>query len=189
MRPAAAITDRAKRYRANRNAPAGPRRCNFCASRNNVDVDHISGNEADEEPDNLMFLCRSCNARKAVTQARNRIGVRTRQYNPTRPATFEQFRNSALVLLGIEPGSPVVATELIRATSPQIRREYGERIARQMRNPEPDFKQYARAVSIHQRGAHDEGGKIIHATPPALRSSYARQIAEIKRERRGEVPF
>jgi hypothetical protein len=37
--------------------------------------------------------------------------------------------------------------------------EYAEIIANRMRNPEPDFKQYARAVSIHERGRHDEGGR------------------------------
>lgn len=189
MKPVSRITDRAKRYRAQRNKPNGPKRCNFCASRRNIDVDHISGKEADGEPANLMYLCRSCNARKAVTQARNKIGVRTSQYNPQRVPTFCQFRNAALVLLGSEPGDARIATALVRATPPQTRVEYGERIAGQMRNPAPDFKQYAMAVTIHQRGQHDEGGKIIHATPPALRSEYARQIAAIKSQRRGAVPF
>lgn len=190
MKPIHAITDRAKRYRANRNAPPGPRRCNLCASRKNVDIDHITGDESDESPDNLMYLCRSCNTRKAVIQKRNRIGIRTRQYNPQRPPTFCQFRNAGLVLVGDQPGDPAEATQLVRATPPKLRSEYGSRIAKGLRsNPDPDFKQYARAVSIHQRHQHDEGGKIIHATPPALRSAYARQIAGIKKERRGEVPF
>ncbi|HEX4309164.1 MAG TPA: HNH endonuclease signature motif containing protein [Acidobacteriaceae bacterium] len=183
------ITDRAKRYRAQRNKPAGPRRCNFCASRRNVDVDHITGNESDEEPENLMYLCRVCNTRKGLTQARNRIGVRTRQYNPQRAPGFVEFRNAALVLVGAEPGDVGVATALVRATPPDQRRKYAERIAAGMKNPDPDFRQYARAVAIHQRGAHDEGGAIIHATPPALRSRYAARIAAIKRQRRESVPF
>ena len=189
MKPASEITDRAKRYRANRQAPAGPRRCNFCASRQNVDIDHITGDEADDEPENLMYLCRPCNTRKGITQARNRIGTRTRQYNPQRGASFAQFRNAALVLIGAEPGDPGIATAAIRATSPATRLKYSERIAAEMRNPTPTFQQYARAVAIHQRGGHDEGGVIIHATPPAVRSRYASQIADIKRERRGSVPF
>ncbi len=57
----------------------------------------------------------------------------------------------------------------------------------------PTYEQYARAVSLHVRGAHDEGGAIIHATPPAKRSEYARRIAAEKRKRgthrRSEVPF
>jgi len=51
----------------------------------------------------------------------------------------------------------------------------------------PTFKQYARAVSIHERGAHDEGGAIIHATPRSKRIEYARRIAEAKGSRRREV--
>lgn len=57
----------------------------------------------------------------------------------------------------------------------------------------PTYQQYLRAVSIHQRGSHDEGGAIIHATPPELRAEYARRIAAEKRKRgthrRSEVPF
>lgn len=41
----------------------------------------------------------------------------------------------------------------------------------------PTLKQYAWAVSNHTREAHDEAGAIIHATPPALRSEYARAMA------------
>jgi hypothetical protein len=53
----------------------------------------------------------------------------------------------------------------------------------------PSFQQYAWAVSNHERGAHDEGGAIIHATPRSKRIEYARRIAEIKARKRGEVPF
>jgi hypothetical protein len=189
MKPSAEITDRAKRYRANQTPPTGPRRCNFCGSRRNVEIDHITGDESDGTPENLMYLCRPCNTKKGIIQARNRIGIRTRQYNPQRTATFAQFRHAALILIGAAPGDPATATAAIRATSPATRREYSERIAAQMRNPTPTFQQYARAVAIHQRGAHDEGGVIIHATPPAERSRYASQIADIKRQRRGSVPF
>jgi hypothetical protein len=186
-KPASQITDRAKRYRANASRPPGPRLCNFCASRKNVDVDHISGNEAEGEAENLMYLCRSCNTRKAVIQARNRIGVRTAQYNPQPKTSFREFQHSAAVLIGLRRGNAGDATALIRSTSPAKRAEYAARIAR---NPgPPDFRQYIHGVTIHQRGAHDEGGKIIHATPPALRSEYARQIAALKQQRRSDVPF
>jgi hypothetical protein len=181
------ITDRAKRYRANRIPLPGPRRCTFCASKKNIDVDHISGDESDGEIENLMYLCRRCNARKAITQARNRIGVRTAQFNPQPAPSFREFQHAAAVLLGLRRGDAAHATALIRATPPAKRAEFAARIAR---NPgPPDFKQYVHGVTMHQRGAHDEGGKIIHATPPELRSEYARQIAGIKARRRGEVPF
>lgn len=54
----------------------------------------------------------------------------------------------------------------------------------------PSFQQYAWAVSNHSRGAHDEGGAIIHATPRHKRIEYAKRIAEVKGgRRRDEVPF
>jgi len=65
----------------------------------------------------------------------------------------------------------------------------------QMNPPVPTFTQYARAVAIHTRNTHDEGGKIIHATPKRLRKEYAELIADLKRQRgtaggrRSEVPF
>lgn len=53
----------------------------------------------------------------------------------------------------------------------------------------PTFQQYAWAVANHERGAFDEGGAVIHATPRHKRIEYAQRIAETKRQRRGEVPF
>lgn len=180
------VTDRAKRQRANRIRLPGRRICNFCGRRKNIDVDHITGNESEGEAENLIYLCRSCNVTKGIIQARNRIGVRTRQYNPQPRSSFRDFRNAARVLQGMRTGDAAHATAVIRATPPEKRAEYAEQLAR---NPAPDFKQYVRAVVIHQRGVHDEGGRIIHATPPQLRSQYAREIASIKAGRRGEVPF
>jgi hypothetical protein len=180
------ITDRAKRYRAQRNKPPGPKRCNFCRSRKNVGIDHISGNESHGQPENLLYLCKSCNALKAVQQARNRIGVRTRQYNGRRPS-FSRYQNAVEVILGLSSGDVGEATDVIAITPPADRVTYAEKL-KLGRNP-PSFAQYAHGVSIHRRGAKDEGGAIIHATPPGTRSRYARQIAEIKRQRRGVVPF
>jgi hypothetical protein len=53
----------------------------------------------------------------------------------------------------------------------------------------PTFQQYAWAVSNHSRGAHDEGGAIIHATPKSKRIEYARRIASTRAERYDAVPF
>jgi hypothetical protein len=272
MKPVSQITDRAKRYRAQRNRPAGPKRCGFCASRENIDVDHIEGDEDDGEPENLMYLCRPCNTAKGITQARNRIGRRTAQYNPGKPRlhtadtlnqmisklhtkafkafpsspvqkeiqaeiarleemrrklkaeknpTFAQYVNAAQVLTGRSAGDARAATATIRATPAAKRQAYTDRIERAnpfrseaqrrkfyamlqrgeitaatMRKmqadnpapPPPTFAQYAFGVSIHTRGAHDEGGKIIHATPPAKRHQYAQEIARRKAERYS-VPF
>lgn len=177
------ITDRAKRYRANRNPPPGRKICTFCARRENVDIDHVNGDEGDDSPENKMFLCRPCNTQKGIVQARNRIGVRTRQFNPWKVPTFAEFKHSAAVLLGVAPGDVGEATERVRATPPEKRAAFAEKLAA---NPEPPtYAQYAHAVSIHDKKhhAHDEGGAIIHATPPALRSKYARQIASKKKKR------
>jgi hypothetical protein len=218
------ITDRAKRYRAQRSAPPGRKICNFCADKQNVGIDHISGREDDGDAENLMYLCKSCNTTKGIVQARHRIGIRTRQYNPMRVPTFTEFKEHAATLLGIGAGDPAEATAAIRSTPPATRSRYAEKIhaanpfksdAQRRKffamadrgeismatlrrfaagNPAaPTFQQYAHGVSIHSRGAHDEGGAIIHATPPALRRKYAQQIAQTKRERgtdrREDIPF
>ena len=52
----------------------------------------------------------------------------------------------------------------------------------------PSFAQYAWAVSNHSRGAHDEGGAVIHATPKHKRIEYARRIAAGK-SRSNPWPF
>lgn len=195
MKPARQITDRAKRYRANRNPPPGKKRCQFCASRKNVDIDHVSGHEYDDSRANKMYLCRSCNTRKGIVQARNRIGTRTRQYNPQPSPSFGAYCSAARILTGETPGDVAAATATIQATTPERRAAFADRIA--AANPAPTFEQYIHGVTTHKRGAHDEGGAIIHATPPALRSRYAGEIAAIKQKRgtgrrtaaRDEVPF
>lgn len=184
MKPASAITDRAKRYRANRVQLPGKKLCNFCGAKRNIDIDHVTGDETDGELKNLIRLCRSCNTRKGVVQARNKIGVRTRQYNPWKVPTFTQFKQHVRVLLGIDKGDAGKATAAIYATPPDTRANYAERIERNRAKNPPTFGQYAHAVSIHRRGARDEGGAIIHATPKNLRHRYAMKIAKIKRDRR-----
>lgn len=203
MRPVQLITDRAKRYRANAAPPPGPRRCNFCASRRNVDIDHITGNESHGAPRNLIYLCRSCNGKKANVQKRQGIGKRTRQYNPEIDAEFATpdfaaFVDAIKILRGDEKGNARSAAEIILSTPAEDREQFGDLIelatkANPRCNPRqpPTFEQYIAAASIHvQRprgtpsgsGPHDAGGAIIHATPKALRSEYARQIAQIKRQ-------
>ena len=187
MRPVELITDRAKRYRANRNPPEGPRRCGFCWASNPRDIDHIDGDEGNGAPNNLQYLCRSCNTKKGITQARAKVGKRTRQRNPApvKPLRYAEYLRAVEVLRGDRPGDVSTAAARLQATNSQQRQAYAARRAE--RNPAPTFGQYARAVSIHQRGAHDEGGAIIHETPASLRSQYAREIA--RRKRASQVPF
>jgi hypothetical protein len=196
LRPVDLITDRAKRYRANASPPAGPRICNFCSAAKARDIDHIDGDESNGDPSNLQYLCRTCNASKAAVQANAGEGKRTAQYNPSFKPTFRQYVDAVLVLRGDHPGNAAKAARVLQATTPARREDFRHRITA-ARNPEPSspsYPQYAYAVAIHQRGAHDEGGKIIHATPAADRSKYARQFAASKRKKsrmtsRGDVPF
>jgi hypothetical protein len=134
------VTDRAKRYRAQKNV-TGPRKCCMCGSLENLGVMHLDGNEDHGEPKNLAWGCKSCNGILAAAFKKAGIGKPTNQYNPA----------SGTV---------------------------------------PTYQQYAWAVSNHSRGAHDEGGAIIHATPKKKRIEYARQIAakagRTKRERHAD---
>ena len=45
--------------------------------------------------------------------------------------------------------------------------------------------EYAAAAVRHQRGAHDEGGKVIHQTSKEKRREYAAQIWELRHQRYG----
>jgi hypothetical protein len=76
------ITDRALRYRANRQPPPGPRICCLCGATRNVEVGHVNGHEEDTAAANLLWTCRGCNVRCGNTLRRAGIGRLTRQYNP-----------------------------------------------------------------------------------------------------------
>lgn len=78
------LTDRALRYRANRNAPEGPKVCAFCGSQKQIMVGHLDGHESHNTPDNLVWTCRSCNTLHGNALKRARMGRRTAQFNPTK---------------------------------------------------------------------------------------------------------
>ena len=101
---------------------------------------------------------------------------------------LREWRNAVSVLRGDSSGSPFKAARVIRSTPIARRYQYLDQSMRS--NPDvPSFAQYAWAVSQHVRGAYDEGGAIIHATPKSKRREYADRIADIKRGKREEVPF
>jgi hypothetical protein len=75
------VTDRALRYRAQRNV-TGPKRCVICGSTRNIDVMHLDGNESHGEPENLAYGCRSCNGKLAAAFKAAGMGRPTNQYNP-----------------------------------------------------------------------------------------------------------
>lgn len=178
------VTDRALRYRARRNPPPGPKLCHYCGSRRNIEVEHINGHEEDTSPENLLWACRSCNTRKGAYFARQGIGRKTRQYNPLTIAgarTLREWLNAARSALGAGGSLAAhAAIDKLRATNPEKRAEFAAAIAKARKNPEPTFEQYLYAIANHTRGAHDEGGAIIHATSKATRSKYAREIARAR---------
>ncbi|MBZ5536868.1 MAG: HNH endonuclease [Acidobacteriia bacterium] len=95
-------------------------------------VDHCDGDEWNDSPENLRWLCKSCNTRLGIAMARAGQGRKTRQYNP--------------------PGAENLA-------------------------------QYVQAAVTHQRGAHDEGGRVIHETSTRKRQEFAQEIWRRRRRR------
>lgn len=123
------VTDRALRYRAQANAPDGPKVCGFCGSRKNIDLEHINGHEEDSSPENLMYACRSCNTQKGIHFANVGLGRRTRQYNPAGGArSLGQWLTAVLSAKGEGSMDTAAAVEMIRNTSPAKRSEFAQQI-------------------------------------------------------------
>jgi len=78
------LTDRAKRYRAQKSTTLGRKQCGFCGSRRNVEVHHVNGDEDDGDDRNLMWACRKCNTKIGVLMKNAGVGRRTVQYNPSK---------------------------------------------------------------------------------------------------------
>lgn len=137
FRPANSITDRAKRYRANRNIEPRQKNCFACGKPNPRDVHHIDGNESHGDPGNLTKACRSCNVRIANTMRRAGLGKKTRQYNPSkrRPSSkgdgarsLGAYLSAVQIVRGDQPGNVTSAVKTLRATTPGQRSEYARRI-------------------------------------------------------------
>ena len=125
-KPVSRITDRAKRYRAQK-AIRGPRRCVLCGARGRLDVMHLDGDESHGEPENLAYGCRSCNTRLAHAFKRIGAGVRTRQYNPSSGVpTFGQY---IWAVTHHTRRSHDEGGAIIHATPKSKRIEYAQRIA------------------------------------------------------------
>ena len=77
MKPSSQITDRAKRYRANNVMEDWPKVCMFCGSTKDLGVDHLDGFEENGEPENLLWLCRSCNQLKSAVYKKAGMGRRS----------------------------------------------------------------------------------------------------------------
>lgn len=158
-KPVSAITDRAKRYRANTPEcrPNSPRRCELCGSRRFLVVDHRDGDESNGSPGNLRYLCKRCNTALGAEMAMAGKGTRTRQYNPMPVASlFEvaegirlasetvperrpnpvfgasspaEYLAAIAVLEGSLPGDSVTARRLVHNTPAAIRAQAQEHAA------------------------------------------------------------
>lgn len=146
------VTDRALRYRANQTPPEGPKLCAFCGDKTNVEVGHLDGHEENNDQDNLIWTCRSCNVIAANTLRNARMGRLTHQYNPSGGATNigewmqavgaitpHKGRRYSGKNYGLTSEMKVSdAVAMIRATSQAKRSEFASQLRRHnpKRNPE-----------------------------------------------------
>jgi hypothetical protein len=177
LKPVSQITDRAKRYRANRVKKLA-KFCEECGSRKNLLIGHRDGNESHNAPHNLGTFCKSCNGKQAARDIKAGRGVRTRQYNPTR----KQLENLIRVAAAEDDKATMtrlyIENRISRSAFDELVRE-GRRMGERFRkNPgATNLAQYVQAAVDHTRGAHDEGGRVIHETPKSKRKEFAREIA------------
>jgi hypothetical protein len=127
------VTDRAQRYRANRNIPGKQKHCFACGKPRPRDVHHIDGRENNGDPSNLTRACRSCNVRIANVMRRAGLGTKTRQYNPKRAGghaahSLGAYLTAVEILNGKQPGNMSSAVRTLQATSEAQRSEYARRI-------------------------------------------------------------
>ena len=195
------ITDRAKRYRANRIHKLR-NRCEQCGSKRNLGVGHRDGDESNNRPSNLFTQCKACNGKQAARDKKAGRGVRTRQYNPTHlwEMTLAEYRSS---LSGkrikhggyysrsgqIESDHDSAVEHAIQARHavPQkvlddlfrrypYRRDQFVRIYGRPNPGDINLAQYVQAAMDHVRGSHDAAGKVLHETPKSVRREFAKEI-------------
>lgn len=158
-KPAAKITDRAKRYRANSAGcrPGGARRCFVCRSRRNVGVHHLDGNEDNTRPSNLAWACKRCNTALGFAYKRAGVGKRTRQYNP-RGRRRRRSPEASQYLWAVQ----MICRKTDQATG--------------------------RCAPSNDKTVQDAVA-IVRATPLAKRREYSRIAAAARGRYRSEVPF
>ncbi len=141
---AGGVTDRALRYRANAEPPAGEPRCCMCGSRRNVEIEHVNGHEEDNAPENKMWACRSCNTKKGYAMKRAGLGRRTVQFNPAAGGakSLGQWLTAVMAAKGESDAMSVRdAVAMIRETPQSRRSRFAEEIwtKRQARASEVPF--------------------------------------------------
>jgi hypothetical protein len=125
------ISDRAKRYRAHSNPPPMSKHCHYCGQPGNHDLEHVDGDEGNNEQHNLAWACRSCNTMKGAHFAKLGRGVRTRQYNPSGEGarSLAQWVKAVMVTKGIGVEMTLrQAVDMIHNTSAAKRSEYARAI-------------------------------------------------------------
>ena len=127
------MTDRARRYRAQRCVAPGPPACHFCGIAEadlgeKLQVHHLNGREADGEPKNLLSVCRSCNQRADRVLKRAGLGIRTSQFNPVAHGarSVGAWLTAVMSMKGESDAMTVpAAVEMIRATPARKRMGLG----------------------------------------------------------------
>jgi hypothetical protein len=143
------VTDRGKRYKANRDVTdsksAG---CLFCGSRKNLTVDHLDGYEEHGEPANLAWLCKSCNTRKGATFARAGVGRATEQYNPCLTLSPAERKNATQLGFGFPPRAEYDAA---RAAERKRRQQEHAREIKARREARAEDRRRAKAEAAVER--------------------------------------
>ena len=124
------VTDRAKRYRANKNVETD-RRCAWCGNPKARDVGHIDGDEGNNDPRNLAHSCRSCNVKCGNTLRKRGRGVKTKQYNPrkkTGRVSLGAYLSSVQIMKGDAPGNVDSAVKTVQQTTPAQRSAFAKQI-------------------------------------------------------------
>lgn len=136
--PAEAITDRAKRYRAQKAIPKQEKRCLYCGApasqARRLDVEHIDGHEANANPENLGYACRPCNTAKGALFARLGLGQRTRQYNPSKRRRAIGLGLYLKAVRTVRHGEDQLpydeAVSILQSTTPAQRSEFAREVYR-----------------------------------------------------------
>jgi hypothetical protein len=92
-------------------------------------VDHQDGDEWNGAPDNLRWLCKSCNTRLGLAMARAGIGRRTRQCNPG-ALTLPDYMDA---ITQHSRGQYDAGGEIIHDTPKEKRQEFAAEIWRRRR--------------------------------------------------------
>ena len=65
------VTDRAQRYRANRCIRGAAKVCHACGAKRDLMPHHLDGHEENNNPANLLTVCRACNVRAGAALRRS----------------------------------------------------------------------------------------------------------------------